>query len=677
MTVPGAGAVVAWWDQGELSFAVVSGEDKQRVRLVLSGGREERVQPARIAFVVEPSGQAPGVTPEGRRAAGRRVESVADRVRARAAEVDVHVVWDLALESGPGTTLQTLTELALGAGDAEARAALVAAFLHDGMHFVRRGEQWEPRPPQAVEEIRDQRARTAHRASQRAGALAAFASATRGEVVVLGGGDEERAYLRALEDLAVRDAGASDASRSLAIEALAGSGLRFDRPDEGAFRLLRKLGLIAREDENLQVRRYALRTVFPAEVVEAARAAASRGFRREGRTDLTQLTMVTVDGPRTKEIDDGLSLETLPGGRVRLGVHIADPAAFVLPGDPVDTEAFARTLTHYLPDMRLTMLPDALSEGAASLLPGEDRPALSFLVTVDPGGEVVFTEALRSVVRSRARLDYDAADWTIESGEGPYQDLLSGLSETAATLEACRVGAGAVRILAHEVEVRVDPDGRVVLERQGPTAARRLVSEAMVVAGATAARLCIERGIPAIYRRQSPPLVLPDVFLGGVEDPVAVRAVRRSLRRGEVGLQPGPHFALGLPAYVQATSPLRRYQDLATHRQLVAALEGESPPYDPETLQRIAAATERAEHESRRAERASELYWILRWMESKVGEVVEGIVVEVDPQPIVQLVETLIEERLPSLAGVSLGERVHLRVERVNPRAERLVLTSL
>jgi exoribonuclease R len=91
-------------------------------------------------------------------------------------------------------------------------------------------------------------------------------------------------------------------------------------------------------------------------------------------------------------------------------------------------------------------------------------------------------------------------------------------------------------------------------------------------------------------------------------------------------------------------------------------------------LQRIAATTDRAEQEGRRAERACELYWVLRWLEERTGSEVEGTVVEVDPHPVVQLTETLLEERLPALAGVVLGERVRLRVERVNPRAERLVL---
>jgi exoribonuclease-2 len=141
-----------------------------------------------------------------------------------------------------------------------------------------------------------------------------------------------------------------------------------------------------------------------------------------------------------------------------------------------------------------------------------------------------------------------------------------------------------------------------------------------------------------------------------------------------VGIQPGAHAGLGLPAYAQATSPLRRYQDLALNRQIAAVLAGGAPAHAGSELQRIAASTERAELEGRRAERASEAYWLLRYLEGKVGEDVEGTVVEVDPAPIVLLDETLLEERVPALAGHPLGARVRLRLERVNPRAGRLFL---
>jgi exoribonuclease-2 len=196
----------------------------------------------------------------------------------------------------------------------------------------------------------------------------------------------------------------------------------------------------------------------------------------------------------------------------------------------------------------------------------------------------------------------------------------------------------------------------------------------MILAGALCARIAAEAGVPAIYRRQAPPTAPVDPLPPGAHDPVLVRRVRRLLPRGESALVPARHHGLGLDAYAQVTSPLRRYQDLATQRQIHAVLAGASPPYDLGAMQRIAATTERAEADARRAERAADAYWTLRYLEQRVGAVVDAVVVDVVPRTFVQLTETLWEQPVPSVAGVAPGEAVRLRIVRVNPRAGLLSL---
>ena len=113
------------------------------------------------------------------------------------------------------------------------------------------------------------------------------------------------------------------------------------------------------------------------------------------------------------------------------------------------------------------------------------------------------------------------------------------------------------------------------------------------------------------------------------------------------------------------------------HRQLAAHLAGLSPPYDVEAMQRIAATTDRADADARRAERAAEQYWRLRYLERRTGEEVEAVVVDTEPRTVVQLIETLHEQPLPALTGVEAGTPVTLRIEHVNPRAGRLVLRRI
>jgi exoribonuclease-2 len=269
-----------------------------------------------------------------------------------------------------------------------------------------------------------------------------------------------------------------------------------------------------------------------------------------------------------------------------------------------------------------------------------------------------------------ARLDYAAVDDGLRDG-----GRFSPFDRVARALERARLAAGALVLLTADVDVRVGEDGEPVLERlEAESPSRRIVTEAMIAAGAFAARWARDAGVRLIHRTQVRPPGA-DGFAGRVvADPVEIRRIRMSLRRGETGVEPGEHFALGLPAYAQVTSPLRRYQDLANHRQIVAALRDEPAPYDEERLRRVAAATERVEIDGRRAERRANRYWRLRALQARVGEVLEGIVVDASHRPVVELPEIGLEEQVAGLEGTEAGRRVALRVARVEPRADILRL---
>ena len=664
---PRPGAIVAWWNGGELAFGLVASEEKERLRLIRARGRDERVMPTRVAAVIVPTGPVPGHDPETRGRAAERVAVLEGELRERAQAIDVETLWQIALEAGgaEGLAAEELAAIALEAPPGEAAALILLALSLDGVHFVRRAERWLPRPADAVRALKAEREATERHKAEREDALSRIAHGARTGEFTERGTEAEREYLWALERVAVQ-ADDADSAREQALSALERSGVSFTRPHDGAFRLLRRLGRFGSDDENLEVRRFGLRTEFPEAVLSCAERAAEAGFEQAGRVDLTGLEALTIDGPSTREIDDALSIERRPAGGFRLGVHIADPAAFVLADDAVDREALARGLTHYMPDLRLPMLPPAISEQAASLVPDAVRPALSFLVELDCAGEVERFELTPSLVRSRRRLSYDEADLAIRAGEA----VLVALAEAGLARRAARARNGAAILQAPEVDVHVDEGGEPVLERLAADSAARLaVSEAMVLVGELAARSCAGAGLPAIYRRQAPPASPLPGPIDGASDPLALRRARRQLRRAESGLEPGPHSGLGLAAYVQVSSPLRRYQDLAIHRQLVARHAGTEPPYDAAAMRRIAASTERAEAEARRAEESSNGYWLLRHLARLVGQSLPGVVVEVDPRPIVLLEETQREYPVPALSGLEPGASVRLAVVKVEPRA--------
>jgi exoribonuclease-2 len=668
------GSVVAWWEAHALAFGVVAGEEKGRVIAIDETGHEVRVPKSRTFYEVELPGEAPDPTPEGRRAAGRRAEAARTRTGSRAAEVDVPTLWELTRDRTDAVADAELSDLALGDASPPARAALAHALEREAIRFQRRGDGWEPRSAEVVEAILRQREREALRATEHRAVLDALAAAGRGEAFVSSGSEQERKTLSALETVCLREEDVPPSIRRAAVEALDAFGRPRETVAEGAFHVLRATGRFASDDENLAVLRYGLRVAFPEEVGAAAEDRARSGFHAGRREDATGLEVVTVDGPHTREIDDGLSVEPLDGGAVRIGVHIADPSEFVAPGDPIDAEARLRATSHYFPDRRVPMLPPSISEAAASLVPGEERPALSLFADVGPDGEVSAFRFTPTRIRVRERLDYDRADREIAEGGGRWTGTLRTLVAVAAARERGRERAGAVTLRAPESEIHLDGAGRTILERRDPgTPAHRLVAEAMILAGALAARFGVEAGIPLIFRSQPAPFRAPAPPVPEEDPLVAARRIRRAMRRGEVGLDPGPHHGLGLPAYAQATSPLRRYQDLANHRQILAVLRGEAP-LDAAGLLEIAADCERAEGTGRRAEREQDRYWFLRWFAERAPLDVEAIVVETEPRPTVLLVETLLEQPAPFLAGTAVGERLLLRVEGANPRADRLVL---
>lgn len=704
---PPDGALVGWWEGSELRLAAVAGAEKNRLLVVDPAGREHRVKASKLEFALGTGAALPPPGPARRAHLADRARVAAARVEEEAAEIDVPVLWELVTEeSGPAARVEpeALAALSLGRADESAQAALLAALSADGIRFARRTAGWSARPAEAVEGMLRQRERERVRSEERARLLAALRAVGRGAGFEPAGDATEAETLRALEQVAIFEDGVSEAARRLAAEALAAWGGEYAREAEGAFRLLRAIGRFDSDDANLAIPRHGLRVEFPPEVREEAARLAAGDVAGADRVDRTAARCVTIDDARTRELDDALSAEPRPGGGWRLAIHIADPAALVPDGSAVDREALERGTTHYFPDGKLLMLPAVLSEHAASLNPGERRPAVSFLAELDARGSVETFAIERSWIAVSERLTYDEVDARIAAGDA----ALGALHACARARLDLRLARGAVHLSGPEAELAVEggePRFRI-RDRDAPS--QVAVAESMILAGDLAARRLVEAGVEAIYRWQAEPLDLPDApssdappdasadaapdvtdaesgVAGGPggpagsggHDPVGAHETRRRLRRAETSLRPRRHASLALDAYVQVTSPLRRYQDLAMQRQLLAAVERGSARYDREALQAIAATTDLAERRARRAEREARDYWTLRWLAARTGEELEATVLAVEPRVRVLLDGCLWQRDVPGLTGATPGERVRLRVARVLPRAGLLHLQPL
>jgi ribonuclease R len=393
------------------------------------------------------------------------------------------------------------------------------------------------------------------------------------------------------------------------------------------------------------VRRAGLPAAFPDAVLGAAEALPDAIPEPEiaRRADLRELAVVTIDPVDARDHDDALSLVRRPDGALELGVHVADVSHYVRFGDPIDREARARGTSVYLVDRVLPMLPERLSNRLCSLVPGEDRLAVSLRIGLTPRGRILDQRFDDSVIRSHARLAYDEVQRVFDGDAatarrlGPIAGLLADLRQVGAALHARRARRGALDFDLPEHRVELDPDGvpvdvRALVRHES----HRLVEECMLLANETVARALRAARVPALYRVHEEPspdrlsalrerlgrfgYALPAREVrsqdlqhvlreaeGSPEEALVNHLVLRSLARARYAPEPLGHHGLALRDYTHFTSPIRRYPDLAVHRALRALRGTARTPLDPERLTAwladtaaLASARERAADQAER-----------------------------------------------------------------------------
>ncbi|MBM3277554.1 MAG: RNB domain-containing ribonuclease [Candidatus Handelsmanbacteria bacterium] len=377
--------------------------------------------------------------------------------------------------------------------------------------------------------------------------------------------------------------------------------------------------------------------------------------RQEPRLDLTHLPAFAIDDEGNQDPDDALSIE---GGR--LWVHVADVAALVEPDSPIDLEARARGANLYLPEGVVPMLPPQVTQQLGLGL-AETSPALSFGLDLSPAGEVVGLTIAPSLVRV-TRLTYEEVDQRIV--EEPFQTF----HRLALASQARRRARGALFIDLPELKIRVE-QGQVSIKPLPSLPSRDLVTEAMLMAGAAAARFALDEQLPFPFSTQDPPEEREP--LPSAEGLAGMFAQRRTLRRSQLKSAHSPHAGLGLKAYAQATSPLRRYLDLVVHQQLRAQVRGDRTLAADQLLARVGAA-QAVTGAVRQAERLSNRHWTLVFLMERIGSWWEGILVDRRDRRSILIIPALALELSAHLpADPPLNSSVSLELRGVDlPRLE-------
>ncbi len=414
--------------------------------------------------------------------------------------------------------------------------------------------------------------------------------------------------------------------------------------------------------------RHALRSVFSNELLAEAEAA-TKAPQVSHRRDLRAIPTVTIDAPSTRDIDDAVAaLPAGADGALRVLVSIADVDAFVAEGSALDEEARLRGTSVYMAGRVIPMLPEALSGDAASLVPNEDRLALTVEMRIDPEGAVTSVDVYESVIRSHARLDYEGVAEFLSEGhcaqiDAAVEPTLRWLRTAAARLSAVRAGRGGVELAREEAYVALDSSGEPTsVEPRKDTEAHRLVERLMVAANEAVAGWLVARGLPGVFRVHDAPeaervsrlAVFARNF--GIEPgfgpkltPLGLAAFEAQFRTAKVApairtvlgkalgparytVFPSMHFGLGAPLYLHFTSPIRRYADLVVHRIVKRYLGGDrSMEAGAEVVEALSEKLNRAAYAASKAEAERHRMLVARLFAGRIGEEVRGNVVALKP----------------------------------------------
>lgn len=416
--------------------------------------------------------------------------------------------------------------------------------------------------------------------------------------------------------------------------------------------------------------KYEINDTFPEEVIEELDSIPEevREQDKKGRKDLTDVTIFTIDGDDTKDIDDAISVEKLKNGNYKLGVHIADVSYYVKEGSPLDKEAMDRGTSVYLVDRVIPMLPHKLSNGICSLNPGVERLAISCVMEIDNNGKTVDYEIFPSIIKSRLQMTYKKVNQVIEKNEIPegYEPFVNDLKlmdELSQIIRKAKINRGYIDFDVDEAKIIVDENCHptdIVLRNRGR--GENLIEDFMIQANECVATHIFYMDLPFIYRvHEYPKEEKIRDFISFVQrlgytvkfntkdiSPKAIQnlinqlkdkkefkvlssLLLRNMQKAIYLPQNLGHYGLASKCYTHFTSPIRRYPDTTVHRLLRTYLFNDDMSNQTinkwqEKLVYIAENSSFKERESVECEREVEDMKMAEYMEDHIGEEYKGII---------------------------------------------------
>lgn len=418
------------------------------------------------------------------------------------------------------------------------------------------------------------------------------------------------------------------------------------------------------------VKGYELPVEFPEKVMRQAEKVPMEvsAADREGRMDLRDWQMVTIDGEDAKDLDDAVSL-TMEGDNYVLGVHIADVSNYVQENSALDKEALKRGTSVYLVDRVIPMLPHRLSNGICSLNAGEDRLALSCIMRISKSGEVTDHQIAESVIHVDRRMSYTVVREILEDKTTKYRQeyrelvpMFERMQELSAILRGRRKQRGSIDFDLPEAKIILDVYGRPIeIQPYEANVATKLIEDFMLIANETVAAHIFWQELPFLYRVHEVPdadkieglaAMLQNFgyylkgskgeihpkeiqkLLAGLEgrpeENLITRITLRSMKQAKYATECLGHFGLACKEYCHFTSPIRRYPDLQIHRilkdEIHGRLDGKKIAHYEAILDGVAQQCSKLERRADEAERETEKLKKAEYMEDKIGACFEGVI---------------------------------------------------
>ncbi|MDK9707669.1 MAG: RNB domain-containing ribonuclease [Desulforhopalus sp.] len=647
-----AGKLIEYLDNGKFVCALVVESQLKRLRLINQNGRELNLP---VSRVIHCSNQTHPIS-ENRELLTKQLREAFEKRCSLMNNVNLREVWEVISEDGPHSfTPAFLAELTFGeiAND-DSISALLRCVFEDKLFFKYKEGLILANQPEKVEQLQTQLNKEAKRQQLiEKGAeffTALFTSNSAPEKL----GELEEETLKIIRDYYLFGNEATEAD--LAQKLLKTAGLT--KPHD-PFHLLVKAGIWS-VNENIALLRQELPVNFSLAARQQAELILQRGqeelFDDPGRTDLTYLSPITIDGPTTLDFDDALTVVEQDGNYL-VGIHISDVAHYVRPGDPLFFEAMHRGTSIYFPEGQIPMLPRHLSQGICSLIQDETRAALSFMILLSADAEILKVRIFPSIIKVKRRLTYDEVDRMLDTDkEIRLLDMLRR------KLRSRRLKKGALLLPFPDVNIFVDHQGKVHVNlSKSDTPARTIVSEMMILANSEAAKYVADRMVPGLFRSQ--PVLQNRIVFGEDDDLFQNTLQRKNIPRGELSTTAKSHSGLGVSHYTTVTSPIRRLLDLVMQHQLNSIIRRKEPCFTEEMCKDFNSVLTRTLTAAQIVRQQRQRYWLLKYLADRQGQYVDALVIQTNPKRInLLLTDILMDIDLPPPGGKAVSPNMCVKV---------------